>query len=90
MKSVITFRLRKELDADLLELGIDENTLAELCRNGLRLMLGIKTTKHVEVKEKPIIMPSEPKVQRLPQKSSPILPGKAAVFKGGIRSESNR
>lgn len=55
MKSVITFRLRKELDADLIALGIEENVLPELCRNGLRLMLGIQTAKQVEVKEKPIV-----------------------------------
>jgi hypothetical protein len=86
MKTFIAFRLRKELDADLIALGIDENSLPDLCRDGLRLMLGIKTSKRVEVKEKPIITSSEPKPLRHPQKSSssaPILPGKPAIFRGG-------
>lgn len=83
MKSVITFRLRKELDADLIALGIDENSLPDLCRNGLRLMLGIQTAKQVEVKERPIVTPQQ-RQQPSPQKQ---VPGKSAVFKpnlGGV------
>jgi hypothetical protein len=76
VKSVITFRLRKELDADLIALGIDENSLPDLCRNGLRLMLGIQTAKQVEVKEKPIVI-QHPK----PQKQ---VPGKSAVFRPNL------
>lgn len=73
MKSVITFRLRKELDADLIALGIEENVLPELCRNGLRLMLGIQTAKQVEVKERPIV------TQQLKQQKQ--LPGSSVVFR---------
>lgn len=69
MKKFIAFRLRKELDADLIALGIEENMLPELCRNGLRLMLGIQTAKQVEVKEKQIIPLSEPKPQQ-PQRAT--------------------
>lgn len=75
MKTVITFRLRKELDADLIALGIDENSLPDLCRNGLRLMLGIQTAKQVEVKERPILPQ--------PKQHKPV-PGKAAVYKPNI------
>lgn len=57
MKTLITFRLRKQLDADLIEADVSAADLPELCRNGLRLMLGIRTTKHVEVTERPIAVP---------------------------------
>lgn len=64
MKTLISFRLRKELDADLIDLDIAEADLPELCRNGLRLMLGIRTTKQVEVKEHPLVVPA-PKEQKV-------------------------
>jgi hypothetical protein len=80
VKSVITFRLRKELDADLIALGIDENSLPDLCRNGLRLMLGIQTAKQVEVKERPIV------TQQVPQKQIPGKPAKFNPKVGGVWS----
>lgn len=58
MKTLISFRLRKDLDDDLIQIDIPAEELAELCRNGLRLMLGIRTTKLVEVKERPLIVPA--------------------------------
>jgi hypothetical protein len=67
------------LDADLIALGIDENSLPDLCRNGLRLMLGIQTAKQVEVKERPIVTPQQR--QPAPQKQ---VPGKSAVFKPNL------
>lgn len=54
MKTLITFRLRKDLDADLIGVDVSEKELVELCRNGLRLMLGIKTAPSVTVVQKPI------------------------------------
>jgi hypothetical protein len=58
LKTLISFRLRKYLDADLIDLEIDEDDLPELCRNGLRLMLGIRTTREMEVREKPLNIPA--------------------------------
>lgn len=51
----IQFRLRN-IDADLREAVRDMSSdkLAELARDGLRIMLGIRTTKIVEVTERPI------------------------------------
>lgn len=51
-----SFRLRK-VDADLEEAirGIDASAMSDLCRDGLRLALGLKTTKRVEVKERPLL-----------------------------------
>lgn len=79
MKPVITFRLRKELDADLIALGVDENSLPDLCRNGLRLMLGIQTAKQVEVNERPIIPQPE-------QRQKPV-PGKSAKFNQPLKAK---
>lgn len=52
----IQFRLRS-VDADLREAvkGLPTQKISELARDGLRLILGIRTTKRVEVTEKPII-----------------------------------
>jgi hypothetical protein len=58
MKTMISFRLRNVLDADLIALEVDEEKLADICRDGLRLMLGIRTAKHIEVKEKVIALPT--------------------------------
>lgn len=51
----IQFRLRN-VDADLREAvhGMSNEKLAELARDGLRLILGIRTTKRVEIAERPI------------------------------------
>ena len=76
MKTLISFRLRKELDEDLISLNIPEDEIADVCRNGLRLMLGIRTTKQVEVKEKPIVTLQD----RQPEQKVKSVPGKAAVF----------
>ncbi|CAM4096327.1 hypothetical protein L1N85_10605 [Paenibacillus alkaliterrae] len=66
MKTHISFRLRKELDDDLIELDIPQEDLPDLCRNGLRLMLGIRTNKQVEVREQPLEVPAA-KEQKLPK-----------------------
>ena len=66
MKTHISFRLRKELDDDLIELDIPQEDLPDLCRNGLRLMLGIRTHKQTEVKEQPLEIPAE-KERKLPK-----------------------
>jgi len=67
MKILISFRLRKELDADLIGQNIAEEDLPDLCRNGLRLMLGIRTSKQVEVKERPLTMPAAKEQKELPR-----------------------
>ncbi|GMK49131.1 hypothetical protein PghCCS26_62610 [Paenibacillus glycanilyticus] len=58
MKKHISFRLRKELDADLIGMEINEDELPDLCRNGLRLMLGIRTVKSMEIQERPLFIPA--------------------------------
>jgi hypothetical protein len=72
MKTLISFRLRKELDADLIALEVDNEKLKELCRDGLRLMLGIRTAKQVLVSEKSIVLP-------LAKEKTAQLQGKPAV-----------
>jgi len=59
MNTPISFRLRKDLDADLIDVvdTIDRKNLNNLCRDGLRLMLGIRTTKMTTVTEQPLIIP---------------------------------
>ena len=73
--NTLTFRLRK-IDTDLLTAinDIDSATLSELCRDGLRLILGIRTTRRVEVTEKPLTVPAKP-----PQRPIEI-PSKPAIF----------
>jgi Arc/MetJ-type ribon-helix-helix transcriptional regulator len=53
-------RLRKELDEDLRSAtkSIDSGELSELVRNGLRLMLGIRTTKQIQITEKTLNLPA--------------------------------
>jgi len=72
MKTFIAFRLRKELDADLIGMDISEEQLPELCRNGLRLMLGLRTAKTIQVVEQPIAV-QQPR-------AIPVV-GKSAVFR---------
>lgn len=57
----ISFRLRADMDADLIEAtkDMEASGLSDLCRNGLRLMLGIRKTKQVEVRERALILPEE-------------------------------
>jgi hypothetical protein len=56
MKTPISFRLRKNMDIDLIQAvaGLEQKRIVELCRTGLRLALGIKTQRVVEIKEQPI------------------------------------
>jgi len=94
MKTPISFRLRKDLDADLIAAieKIDKTALKVLCRDGLRLMLGIRTTRTMEFQERPLSIP-QPSEQRLVTKqeraemasvgvspSGITVPGKPAVF----------
>lgn len=61
----VSVRFRKDLDADLVQAteGLSKNVLSDMCRNGLRLMLGIKTARSVEVHERPILpIHSQPRV----------------------------
>ena len=67
LKNHISFRLRKELDADLIRMNIDENELPDLCRNGLRLMLGIRTVRRMEVQERPLHIPAPATAEEYPQ-----------------------
>ena len=63
MKKAISFRLRA-IDDDLMQAiqNIESDVLSDLCRDGLRYMLGINTTKHVTVQEKPLtrMTPTQP------------------------------
>jgi hypothetical protein len=56
MKTPISFRLRKDMDIDLIQAvaGLEQKRIVELCRTGLRLALGIKTQRVVEIKEQPV------------------------------------
>lgn len=62
MNTPISFRLRKQIDADLIAQldQMERDKIAELCRDGLRLMLGIRTTKQTHIVERPIIAPEHP------------------------------
>lgn len=55
MKKAISFRLRA-IDDDLIQAiqNIESDALSDLCRDGLRYMLGIDKTKQMVVEEKPI------------------------------------
>jgi Arc/MetJ-type ribon-helix-helix transcriptional regulator len=52
-RDFITLRFRKQLDDDLKEAvkKLEDGMLSNLVRDGLRLMLGIRTTKKIEVTE---------------------------------------
>lgn len=60
MKTAISFRLRKELDSDLISAieNLDRQNLNNLCRDGLRLMLGIRTAKSTTIIERPLLVPA--------------------------------
>lgn len=60
MKTSISFRLRKELDSDLINAieNVDKESLNNLCRDGLRLMLGIRTAKSTTIIERPLLVPA--------------------------------
>lgn len=54
---LISFRLRKEVDADLISATslMSKKEINELSRDGLRLMLGFKTTRSNSIVERPLI-----------------------------------
>jgi hypothetical protein len=56
----LTVRFRKLLDADLRQAtkNLSEGELSNLARNGLRLMLGIRTTKKIQVTESVLSLPA--------------------------------
>jgi hypothetical protein len=58
--NTFSFRLRK-IDADLEAAisSIDASALSDLCRDGLRMALGLTKTKRVEVVERPLMSPAE-------------------------------
>lgn len=74
-RTSITCRFRKDLDADLINAikALNEGELSELTRNGLRLMLGIRTTKQIEVKERPLMIP--PAAVGICSQVTPLVPG---------------
>lgn len=94
MKTPISFRLRKDLDADLIAAieKLDKTALKALCRDGLRLMLGIRTTRTMELQERPLDLPQSLEQQRPVQKervevasstavsTGRVIPGRPAVF----------
>lgn len=86
-RSKVEARLRKWHDDDLREAtaGIDSGVLSELVRDGLRVMLGIRTKLQTEVKERPLLVPqahsSSPTMRRTladaqkqPSLSKPYVP----------------
>lgn len=77
MNKPISFRLRGELDADLISAieKLDRKNLNNLCRDGLRLMLGIQTTKTTVVIEKPLTPP-----EHIEKANSAVVTGKPAVY----------
>ncbi|WP_274362772.1 hypothetical protein [Paenibacillus thermotolerans] len=80
----IEARLRKEQDADLRSAtaGLNAGELSELVRDGLRLMLGIRTKKAVEVVERQIVADRKPaQAQQSKPQASIRVAGKPAVFK---------
>ena len=87
MKTLIQFRLRQLLDADLIAANVPDEKIPDLCRDGLRLMLGIRTTRQVEVKERPLHFPQhEERELRLSatQQNEPMPPtAKPVIFVPG-------
>ena len=85
LKKAISFRLRK-IDEDLIQAiqGIETEMLSNLCRDGLRYMLGLNTTKQVTVQEKPLTRLTQNQNQSL---SSNQL--KPSVFRPGISNRSD-
>lgn len=77
MQTPISFRLRKDLDADLIDAveDLDKKTVNKLCRDGLRVMLGIRTTRVSAVQEQPLQLPDSRTAR-----AGKSLPGKPAVF----------
>jgi hypothetical protein len=61
-REFITLRFRKRLDDDLKEAvrNLEDVILSDLVRDGLRLMLGIRTTKKIHVTESVLSLPASP------------------------------
>lgn len=80
MKTPISFRLRKYVDDDIAQhlAKVNEKEIADLCRNGLRLMLGIRTARQVEITERPLAIP--PQVPAESTSSTFVVTGKSAVY----------
>lgn len=59
MHTKVDFRFRKEVDADLIKATahLSKQDISQLCKDGLRLMLGIRTTKKTIIAEQPISQP---------------------------------
>lgn len=79
----IEARLRKDRDKDLREAtaDIESGVLSELVRDGLRIMLGIRTKRQSEIKERPLLIPpadSSKTARRTPEDA--MLPSKPAVY----------
>lgn len=74
MQTPISFRLRKDLDADLIDAveTLNKKDVNRLCREGLRVMLGIRSTRVNVVQEHPLQLPDH-------KAGSPVI-GKPAVF----------
>lgn len=73
-KMSIGFRLRKDLDTDIQEAisKMPPQVVSELCRNGLRLMLGIRTTKRMTVAEQPLNVPSNQQQRPVPEETKEV------------------
>lgn len=68
-RDFITLRFRKQLDDDLKEAvkGLEDGMLSSLVRDGLRLMLGIRTTKKIHVIESVLSIPASRTAQTVEQ-----------------------
>lgn len=79
MNTPISFRLRKDLDADLINVveTMDKKLVNRMCRDGLRIMLGIRTTRITAVHEQPL---SIPVLEVMKKDQIKTLQGKPAVY----------
>lgn len=94
VREKIEARLRKQHDDDLREAtaGIESGILSEMVRDGLRIMLGIRTKRQFEIKERPILVPplqsNSQTMRRTVVDAGKPVPGKPAIFKpsniGGV------
>lgn len=89
VRGKVEARLRKRHDDDLREAtaGIDSGLLSEMVRDGLRVMLGIRTKMQTEVKERPLHIPSQTTRQTIVDTVKPVS-GKPAVFKPNFGGKS--
>jgi hypothetical protein len=88
VRKTITFRLRT-IDDDLQNAieTMDSSTLSDLCRDGLRYMLGINTTKRMEMQEKPLTRQVEEKAKRTTES---ILTTQPKLFSPNNRNNTKR